>query len=379
VAPPSRNLLVADALAERPPWPPLDVVLGNPPFLSQLDADTTRGRAVAAALRRRFGDAVRAYTDTAGLFLLVATDLTATAGTIALLQPQSVLAARDAAGVRDAVSERGRLVDVWFPDAPGFDAAVEVCVPIIETGSSGPATPWSSHLARANGVPSVDLDPCRTLGREATTTAAFRTEFYGMVPHVHESADCPGGRPLVTTGLVDLGRCTWGERPARIGGRMWRRPVLDVPRLEGRAAGWVQRTGGPKLIVATQTKVVEVVVDEAGEWIAGVPLVVVLAPAERLWPLAAALAAPAVSAWLLQRTAGTALTRQSLKVSAALLRDVPLPRDDEAWGAGTAALRAGDLAGFAAAMSTAYGTGADVAAWWTERARTVWSPREARR
>ena len=31
-------------------------------------------------------------------------------------------------------------------------------------------------------------------------------------------------------------------------------------------------------MVATQTRVVEVVVDDAGEWIAGVPLVVVLAP-----------------------------------------------------------------------------------------------------
>ena len=86
----------------------------------------------------------------------------------------------------------------------------------------------------------------------------------------------------------------------------WDRPVVDVGALEGRAADWAQRTGGPKLLVATQTRVVEVVVDDAGEWIAGVPLVVVLAPTERLWPLAAALAAPAVSAWLLQRAAGTA-------------------------------------------------------------------------
>jgi hypothetical protein len=107
--------------------------------------------------------------------------------------------------------------------------------------------------------------------------------------------------------------------------------------------------------------------------------VVVLAPPEHLWPLAAALAAPAVSAWLLQRAAGTALTPQSLKVTAALLRDVPLPTDDEAWSAGTDALRSGDLDGFAAAMSIAYGTGADVAAWWVARARTVWSPRAARR
>jgi predicted RNA methylase len=379
VRPPLGNLLVADALTATPPWPPLDVVIGNPPFLSQLDAATARPAAEAAVLRARFGAAVRPYTDAASLFLLRACELAGDGGTVVLLQPQSVLAARDADGVRSAVGTHGRLVDVWFPDAAGFDADVDVCVPIIEVGPPGPAAPWSAHLARANGVPPVDLVARRVLGSEATTTAAFRSEYYGMAPNVHEQTDCPSGRPLLTTGLVDLGGATWGERSARVGGRAWERPVVDTGRLEGRAADWVRRTGGPKLVVATQTKVVEVVVDEAGEWIAGVPLVVVLAPAERLWPLAAALAAPAVSAWLLQRAAGTGLTRQSLKVTAALLRDVPLPTDDDAWVAGTAALQAGDLDGFAAAMSVAYGTGPDVAAWWAERARTVWSPRPARR
>jgi hypothetical protein len=135
----------------------------------------------------------------------------------------------------------------------------------------------------------------------------------------------------------------------------------------------VARTGGPKLVVATQTNVVEVVVDEVGEWIAGVPLVVVLAPPDRLWPLAAALAAPAVTAWALAHAAGTARTPRSLKVTAALLRSVPLPTNLEAWKVGTAALRAGELDRFARAMSDAYGTGTEVADWWRARARTVWS------
>jgi hypothetical protein len=224
-----------------------------------------------------------------------------------------------------------------------------------------------------HGVPPVDLWAPRTLVDEATTTAAFRSEYYGMVAHVAEAHDLPTGRPLLTAGLVDLGHSAWGERPARIGGRRWDRPVLDVAALNGRAAAWVARTGGPKLVVATQTSVVEVVVDEGGEWIAAVPLVVVLAPPDRLWPLAAALAAPAVTAWALAHAAGMARTPRSLKVTAALLRAAPLPTDLEAWQLGTAAFRAGDLDGFAAAMSTAYGTGPDVADWWRGRARSVWS------
>lgn len=127
-------------------------------------------------------------------------------------------------------------------------------------------------------------------------------------------------------------------------------------------------------MVATQTRVVEVVVDDTGEWIPGVPLVVVLAPPGRLWPLAAALASPAVTAWLLQQVAGTALTPHALKVTAALLREVPLPTNEAAWEDGTEAFRCGDLQLFVEAMTSAYGTAPDVADWWTERARTVWSP-----
>lgn len=379
VRPPAGNLVVADALDASPAWPPLDVVVGNPPFLGQLDADTARAPAATVRRRARFGEAVRAYTDDAGLFLLAACDLARPGGRVALLQPQSVLGARDASGVRAAVAARGRLSGVWVPADPGFDAAVDVCVPLIEVGPPSAPSTWSAHLARAHRVPPVDLDGKRTLGDEATTTAAFRSEYYGMVDHVHEATEHPAGRPLVTTGLVDLGGVAWGDRPARIGGRRWVAPVVDVPALAGRAADWARRTYVPKLVVASQTRVVEVAVDEDGAWVAGVPLVVVLAPVERLWALAAALAAPGVSAWLLQQVAGTGLTAQSLRVSAALLRTVPLPTDPGAWARGTAAFRAGDQAAFADAMSTAYGTGAEVAAWWSERATTVWSPAGARR
>ncbi len=379
VPPPPGHLVVADALRDPVSWPPLDVVVGNPPFLSQLDAATARSVSATARLRNRFGPAVQAYTDSANLFLLVACDLAAAGATVALLQPQSVLAARDAAGVRDAVAARGHVADVWFPTDAGFGAAVDVCVPIISVGSASPGSRWSAHLARVNGVPVVDLASGRTLGEEATTTAAFRSEYYGMVAHVHEEVDCAAGVPLVTTGLIDLGRCAWGDRSARMGRRSWDRPVLDVAALEGKAAEWVRRTGGPKLIVAPQTRVVEVVVDEVGAWIAGVPLVVVLAPPDRLWPLAAALASPAVTAWLMQLAAGTALTPDALKVTAALLRDVPLPGDDTAWELGTAAFRAGDLEPFADAMAMAYDAGPEVTRWWLERARTVWSPSEAHR
>jgi hypothetical protein len=373
VPPPPGHLVVADALVDDLGWPPVDVVVGNPPFLSQLSSDTARAGAFAAAVRDRFGGAALPYTDTAALFLLRSVELAAPHGSVALLQPLSTVGARDATGVRAQVAERGAVEEVWVPPSGAFAAAVDVCAPIIRLGRPAGRAAWSAHVARAAGVPEVRLRASGRLGDEATTTAGFRTEFYGIAGHVHEQVDLPDGRPLVTAGLIDLGRCRWGERPARVGGRTWERPVVDVVSLDGRAASWVERTGRPKLVVATQTRVVELVVDATGGLVPGVPLIAVLAPRERLGALAAALASPGVTAWALHHVAGTALSATALKVTAALLRDVPLPIDGSAWEAGTEAFSRGDLEGFVEAMAAAYGLGGPVGEWWVERARSVWS------
>jgi hypothetical protein len=380
-APPDGHCQVADALHDGLPWPRLDVVIGNPPFLTPLATSTRPTDDGARRRRARFEAAAGAYTDAAALFLLESCRHVRPGGTVALLQPLSVLSARDAAGVRAAVTELGVVLDVWLPP-PAFDAAVDVCVPIVRVGAEladGDPTAWSAHLARAHGVPPVTLDGARRLGDVAVVTAGFRGEYYGTVEHVHEEADLPGGRPLVTAGLLDLGRTAWGERSARVGGRTWERPVVDVASLEGRAAQWVERTGVPKLLVATQTNVVEVAVDHDGSLVAGVPIVVVLAPHESLCRLGAALASPAVTAWLLWRSAGAALTPRALKVSAPLLRDVPLPVDADAWEEGAEAFEQGHLDRFVASMAVAYRVGPEVGTWWSERARTVWSPIRAPR
>jgi hypothetical protein len=381
--PPPGQLVEADTLVEVP-WGPVDVVVGNPPFLSPLGVATGRSSTTTRRLRVRFGDAVRAYTDAAGLFLLVGLDLVGDAGTVAMLQPQSVLGSRDASEVRRTLEARATVREVWVPDRAGFaHATVAVCALVLDRRPA-PVEPtdvvtWSAHLARADGVPPVDLRTGRTVADVATVVAAFRHEYYGMAPHVREAHDAPGGRPLVTTGLVDLGAVAWGRRSARVGGTRWRAPVIDEADLEGRAAVWAARTHRPKVLLASQTQVVEVAVDGEGAWLPGVPLVAVLAERADLWRLAAALAAPPVVAWAAARTAGTARSRGALKLGAPLVRELPLPVDDAAWAEGAAALEHGDLAAFATAMTAAYAVAPQVAAWWCERAKVGCPPAPALR
>src|SRR5690606_8837608 len=79
--PPPGRLVVGDplhagaAVWADPPAGGFGAVVGNPPFQCQLDRATARGAAERRRLRARYGPAVRAYTDTAWLFLLAGCEL----------------------------------------------------------------------------------------------------------------------------------------------------------------------------------------------------------------------------------------------------------------------------------------------------------------
>ena len=57
---------------------------------------------------------------------------------VALVQPLSVLAARDAGPVRRRVGEVGAVVDLWVATGPVFDDTdVLTCVPVVRIGAPG--------------------------------------------------------------------------------------------------------------------------------------------------------------------------------------------------------------------------------------------------
>lgn len=358
-----------------------DAVVGNPPFGSPLRAAT-----------RRAGPSPGAYTDTAGLFLVEAVEGLRPGGRAGLIQPQSVLTSRDAAGVRAAVQEQAALRALWVAEARVFAASTHVVAVIAERdgadgavdlyggptveprGSGGASNSWGALAARARGLPEVVLGDGPTVGSLATATAGFRAQFYGVVDHITEGA----GSPLVTVGLIDPVYCAWGERATRIGGRTWMRPTVDVDALAPDVGAWFTARRVPKLLVASQTKVVEVVVDEDGTLLPAVPVIAVEAPAERLWDLAAALSAPAATAWVFERALGTGLSADTVRLSARLLLDLPLPASRAAWADATTALRraaeATDVESRRAALvdygvlaGRAYGVDEDVADWWAAR------------
>ena len=404
---------MADALADAAAWPAdgVDLVVGNPPFLGQLNRHSARDRPAAAALVARLGPAAQGYVDSSALFLLAAVRATRPGGQVALLQPESLLVAAHAQPLRAAVVADADLVGLWLAGPRLFDAHVRVCAPVLVVGrAQGPTVrtwtgrtavegpglgadlvvdrpTWAAVVATARGVPRCDPRRAGRLGDEATATAGFRDQFYGLAPFVGEAADAPPSAGagegvaawprLITSGLVDPVVVRWGRSPTRFAGRDLAAPVVDLAALEAadaRLGAWVRRRLVPKLVVAAQSSVLEAAVDEAGRWVPSVPCIAVAAPVERLWHLAAVLNSPVATAWALERFGGAGLSPNAVKLSAGQVLDVPLPVGGADWDEAAARLRAApaeraSLLAAARAMGRAYGIvdGEALVRWWEAR------------
>lgn len=359
---------VRDVLA-----PSFDLVIGNPPFRSPLRSDTARADTDRARLRRRWPDLGR-HVDDAAAFLLAAADHCGEAGVVALVQPDSVLGAEDAGPVRERLDRHAPLRGLWVDRHRSFAAGVDA-VAVVAGGpdppgsvavqvGSGPVTvrscpepsSWAPLLAGARGVPVLGhLAVEATLGDIADVTAGFRDQYYGLVDAVHEDPDA--ALRLVTVGLIDPLRSAWGERPCRFSKRTFRHPAVDLDRVDDAIAVWVRRRLRPKVLVASQTRVLEAVVDLDGTLVPSVPVVSVepVGSAPSLWHVAALLTSPVSTVISLLAGAGTAMSADAIRVSASSLASLPLPLDRDGWDEAAAAASNGDVAGCGAAMLAAHG------------------------
>lgn len=342
-----------------------DIVVGNPPFLSQMAASTTRGGASS------FGGGP--YADAAVEFMALAGRLARTeGGVIGLVLPQSILGARDAEPVRcqlDAIARR--TWSWWSPNQQHFEAAVNVCM----LGWQTPATKnsvgraWTTVVTDRLGIPHIDLGELATvatLGDRCEFNANFRDEYYALVPAVSDEATGP---PLVTSGLIDPGECLWGTRPVRFAKRRFDQPRVDIGKLTGRFPAWARRKLVPKVLIANQTRIIEAVCDEDGAWLPGVPVTTAtpLEPStDTLWATAAVLTSPVASALAWHQSAGTGLSTSAVRVGPRQLAQIPVPRGDLATA--IRALQAGDVAECGRAVTIAFGLrDADrLVSWWVE-------------
>ncbi len=383
------------------------LILGNPPFASPLKHGAFP--AAAVTYRERHAEDLGQYADLAAVHLHRCIETSAAGSVVALVLPQSVVSSRDVAPYRDRLPDFTTTVGMWAAREAVFDAGVRTCAPVVAVGptdggapkvhdvalASGPdvehagrspAAGWSAYAARCLGGPTLPdavWSTPSTLADLCQATAGFRDEFYGLVAACGEW-DHVGQPPnrLLTVGCVDPLTTTWGSRPIKFGGKKWTAPVIDPSALEGKVLRWWERQAKPKLVVATQSKVLEPVVDTSGDLVPSTPLLAVHADPEDLPWIAAVLLAPPVVAAAWERWFGAALAVDALKLAARQIAELPLPTDRAMWerAAGliaeavdTRKLLEPDEASVltaevAAIMNEAYGADASVLDWWSQRA-----------
>jgi SAM-dependent methyltransferase len=366
---PGGRVVCADALRGdwREPVDRFDLVIGNPPFLSQMASSTTRGGS------SEWGGGP--YADSAVEFLGLAADLVQPeGGRVAFVLPQSILAARDATPIRDLYDERADMYWSWWSPERSFDAQVHACALAFRFGVRPPrhlcASPfrWTDVVTSRSGVPPApDLEAGAdgSLGDRAWLNANFRDEYYGLVPAVGDHRDGP---PLITSGLIDPGRSLWGERSVRFAKQTFAAPRVDLDRLDGKMPRWARKRLVPKVLVANQTPIVEAVCDPAGEWLPGVPVVSAYPHDHgKVWLIAALLTSPAVSAWAWNHQAGTGLSATAIRLSPVLLGGLPWPADERLLGVAARALRAGDRMACGDAVHRSFGITdtVDLTDWWS--------------
>lgn len=382
-----------------------DAVVGNPPFLNQLETATVRQD--AAALRAVYGDVAGGYADTAAVFLALALRLTREGGAFGMIAPESILATRDARPLRTLLAENASLAWIWRSVDNVFEAGVQVCAPVfarsapagslriertsgasvdriepIEVDDLAARPTWSSLFADARGIPPFELVSAGTLADWCTATADFRDQYYGLIPHVREAEAQPLAhqRRLVTVGLVDPARLLWGTRATRFAKTAYQRPVVDLTSLaaDESLAAWAQARLVPKLLLSTQTRVLEVLADPDGVLVPSIPTITIACAGEDLWRVGAALSSPVLTAWALRHFAGAALGTDAIKLSAKQVLALPAPAPGRAWDRGAEAYRAAcsatsgeawasALGALGIHMCEAYGVGTDLLEWWTDR------------
>ncbi len=381
----------------------VDLVLGNPPFLSPAARHGSRSSREGALIRARLGPAARALTDASALFLADAMAVVRPGGCVAMILPQSFLSARDAAGARARAMATASPEWLWTDGSGLFPASITVCGVVLRTGAARRVlarraigrdmTPAAAEMidsdALRDGAAWVPASrgPVRTARTQGTVSdmarpvGGHRKHFYGVLPFLVDTPD--GDLPrLVTAGLIDPARILWGRVPARIGGRLWSAPRVHAAGLAiaGDLPGWVEAMSVPKVMVATQTRVIECAVDETGGCLPATPVIALAAAGDDAWLLAAALSSPHASRLAVRRHAGAALSPDAIKMSAGQVGDLPLPGRAAPWQEAARAFREASLATcheewvdalarHAALMSDAYALAStdDATNWWRGR------------
>lgn len=337
-----------------------DVLVGNPPFQTQLRTRSALDNLELLAIRTAFGSAAKGSFDTASVFLLRCFQLSRPhGGFIALVQPLSLLASKQARYVRATITNGATLKSIWLGTDSVFDAKVSTCAPVLHRGTPSstiarrylnkdltelPPIEWRiaplseepdnwGYLGTGlSGGPSIHISGTETIARLCVATADFRDQYYGLTNYVVDAplGDASNMPALITTRLIDPFKSYWGISTTKYNKRHFLRPSVDLATMKldnSPLVRWADTRLVPKLLIATQGKVMEVLPDVKGTMLPMVPIITVQTDEQYYWCVAAIIASPPITKYAIDHYFGTALSSNAIKLSAGQILSLPLPTD----------------------------------------------------
>ncbi len=385
------QILQGDALIDLPAeWNVKRLVIGNPPFATPL-----KGTSVASAVekyRKVYSETLGAYADLAVLHVDSMLRNSPAGSVVMMIMPQSVLSTQHLSSWRQMVNERAPTIGLWLSTKLDFAASVRTCATLHSVGGS-PASisvvvdnktareliyeaKWSQIACNALGVPVANLASSNHLGEFCQPTAGFRDEYYGMAEACVEwsgSSECDA--KLLTSGAVHLLSNSWGQKQIRFAKQKWSRPWIDPQKASAKTRKWLERQQQPKILLATQSKVLKPVIDIDGTLIGSTPLIII--ETDQLFRVAAALLAPVLSLHAYRLQFGSAMSADAIKLSATQVQDLPAPLDLDAWDEAASSLEqitmdgnpitTPQLLSLARLGNAAYRAGPESLEWWLGR------------
>jgi hypothetical protein len=173
--------------------------------------------------------------------------------------------------------------------------------------------------------------PTTSLGMICAATADFRDAYYGLRDFIFEDE---GGTHderryprLITSGMIEPGRTLWGQKRFRLFKTQWLRPRVDLHRMRSDPSmlAWATKRLVPKILVATQTRAIECVADERGEWLPVTPVITIVPHSGvALSRVMNALLDPAASDAAARMAEGTGMSAGVFRLTARQIGQLPL-------------------------------------------------------
>jgi adenine-specific DNA-methyltransferase len=338
-----------------------DAVVGNPPYIDSewMSVHHPETREYCTSVYR----AASGNWDIFCVFIEKALELTKHEGFTSLIVPNKLGSAGYAAGARDVLTKRNKLISIRdYSSVPVFPVSVYPIVYVaekrtpdiaakiqyermainsdgaIETALSSKLDykryfsnyqlPWSifGDIESVNPTERV-RDAFPALGSVATVLgAATVAEAYELIPLLeHAQNSNPDGLRLINSGTIDRYSMLWGKKPCRYLGTSYLRPIVSEENIDSLPTTRLNQAQQPKIIISGMTKILECVVDLAGGILAGKSTTIVMSHSLDLRYLLGILNSKFMTFYYISVFGGNRLQGGYLRIGPPQLRTVPIP------------------------------------------------------